>query len=215
MTEETGKDIAEGLQEGPVPAEVRENEAEQAPEEMEYYDPVVELTGLRADMRWVMSRLDACVTTREAQKALMAKVEARDAEMADRKLMTMLGGLSAMREDFFRLCEGIRDRMDVMDAESVLKSFEAYSVDMENILLDCGVGIGPFPYEKLNTVHQRIVDVIPTDDEELNGRVAERLSDGYAYNGRVLLKEKVRIYRFSEAAREENECGKSKDDKEE
>ena len=89
-------------------------------------------------------------------------------------------------------------KIDTMSAKDVLASFQAYEVDMENILTDGGVFIGHFPYETLNTIHQRIVEVVPTDDHEKNGKIAERLSDGYKLGNRVLLKEKVSVYKYVE-----------------
>ena len=98
-------------------------------------------------------------------------------------------------------------------AEDVLSSFEAYSVDMENILSDGGVYIGPFPYDRLNTLHQRIIGVVPTDDEEKNGMIAERISDGYKIGNKVLLKEKVTIYRFTETTKADETTSETTSDK--
>ena len=142
--------------------------------------------------------LSPYMTSREQMKTIIAAVERRDAEVADKAFARAMEQIAAMREDFRRLCCDIRDRLDVMSAEEVLSSFEAYRVDLENILFDGGVYIGPFPYEKLNTIHQRIVGVVPTADPDLNGKVAERLTDGYKLGNRVLLKERVAVYRLSE-----------------
>ena len=142
--------------------------------------------------------LSPYMTSREQMKTIIAAVERRDAEVADKAFARAMEQIAAMREDFRRLCCDIRDRLDVMSAEEVLSSFEAYRVDLENILFDGGVYIGPFPYEKLNTIHQRIVGVVPTADPDLNGKVTERLTDGYKLGNRVLLKERVAVYRLSE-----------------
>ncbi len=140
------------------------------------------------------------LTTREQLKAVTEVVDNRNAETSNKTLIRAMEQISVMREDFFKLCQGMREKIGTMTAEDVLSSFEAYSVDMENILLDGGVYIGKFPYDRLNTLHQRIIGVIPTDDEEKNGMIAERLTDGYKIGNKVLLKEKVTIYRFTEGA---------------
>ena len=116
--------------------------------------------------------------------------------MLEEALVKAMEAISVMREDFFKLCQGMRGRIDEMSAETVLSSFEAYSVDMENILTDGGVFIGAFPYDRLNTLHHRIVDVVPTGDADLDGMIAERLSDGYKIGDKVLLKEKVKVYKY-------------------
>ena len=101
-----------------------------------------------------------------------------------------------MREDFLRLCKDMRPRISEMDPEMVLSSFEAYCVDMENILTDVGVYIGRFEFDKLNTLHQRIVGVVPTGEKEKDGTIAERQSDGYKLGDKVLLKERVSVYKY-------------------
>lgn len=163
-----------------------------------------EIADLKAAISSLTSELENYAVSKEQLREFSASADKRDSELSNRKFMNILEQLSAMREDFFKLCKGIGAKADDFTPRSVLSSFEAYCVDMENILSDSGVYIGPFEYDKLNTVHQRIVDVIPTDDESLNGMIAERMSDGYEYNGRVLQKEKVKIYKFSEKETETN-----------
>ncbi len=143
-----------------------------------------------------MPDMSAYLTTKEQFKSVTAAIEKRNGETADKVLVRAMEAISVMREDFFRLCKGMRDRLDVMSPETVLSSFEAYTVDMENILSDAGVHIGPFPYDKLNTLHQRIVGVVPTGDSEKDGMIAARLTDGYKMGDKVLLKEKVDVYKF-------------------
>jgi molecular chaperone GrpE (heat shock protein) len=137
------------------------------------------------------------VTSKELQAEYMRAVSRRDAELANRKMMNMLTQLCIMREDFFKLCSDMESKLDKFTPGEILGSFTAYETDMENILCDAGVFIGKFDYDKLNTIHQRIIDVIPTDESEKDGMVAERLSDGYSFEGRVLHKEKVKVYRYA------------------
>ena len=199
----------------PEPTETEETSLEEETEEEEPVeagpDPMESLRGeldeiksMLQDIRENQPKVElpdmsAYLTDRERMKNLTHAIEKRDASTANKNLIRAMEQISVMREDFFKLCQGMRSRIDKMSAADVLSSFEAYEVDMENILIDGGVVIGPFPYEKLNTLHQRIVDVIPTDDPEKNSTIAERLSDGYKIGDKVLLKEKVKIYKFTEA----------------
>lgn len=136
------------------------------------------------------------VTTREQIKSLTNAIDRQNIEITNKALTKALEQIAAMREDFFKLCAGMRDKIEVMSAKDVLSSFEAYEVDMENILTDGGVFIGHFPYDSLNTIHQRIVDVVPTDDPDKNGLIAERLSEGYKLGDKVILKEKVTVFKY-------------------
>ena len=55
--------------------------------------------------------------------------------------------------------------------------------------------------------------MVTTDDEEKNGMIAERLSDGYKIGNKVLLKEKVTIYRFTETAKADETTSETTSDK--
>ena len=148
------------------------------------------------DSEPAMPDMSQYMTTREQFKSVTAAVSKRDAEAGYKALVNTMEAVSVMREDFFKLCQGMRERIDEMSAETVLSSFEAYSVDMENILTDGGVFIGAFPYDRLNTLHHRIVGVVPTGEADKDGMIAERLSDGYKIGDKVLLKEKVKVFKY-------------------
>lgn len=165
-----------------------------------------EVTRLNAAQAQLTAELKAdYVTTRDQQRAFTSTLEHRDIEVANKKYLTMMEQLSIMREDFFRLCGGMKERIGSFTAQEVLDSFSAYEVDMENILRDAGVTIGPYETDgnKLNTLHQRIVGVVPTNDPALNGLVAARVADGYEYCGRILLKERVNVFRTTDKTAEE------------
>lgn len=152
------------------------------------------------------------LTTRAQNKAITATIQEMEMATSNKKLLHAMEQISVMREDFFRLCQGMRERIDKMDAQTVLSSFEAYEVDMENILTDAGVYIGKFDFERLNTLHQRIVGVVPTDEKEKDGTIAERQTDGYKLGDKVLMKEKVTVYKYApsdtpeEASKVETSC---------
>lgn len=187
---------AEPVQE-PEPAPETEPAAE-APADLAGIES--ELVGIRRMLEDISAKatpdLSQYMTTREQSKAMNATVAKLEASASNKTLVNALEQISAMREDFFKLCEGMKGRIDELDASTVLSSFQAYEVDMENILVDSGVYIGHFDFPKLNTLHQRIVGVVPTGDKEKDGTVAERLSDGYKLADRVLLKERVVVYKF-------------------
>lgn len=142
------------------------------------------------------------LTTKEQMKAVQASVERKEVEVSNKALVAAMEQIAVMREDFFRLCQSMKDRIGEMTPQDVLSSFEAYEVDMENILRDGGVYIGPFEYERLNTIHQRIVGVIETDDREKDGTIAERHTEGYKLGNRVILKEKVSVFKYAAPAAE-------------
>jgi len=166
-----------------------------------------QITELQATVRGLRENppfpdMSAFMTTKDQIRSLSSAIDRQNIEITNKALVTSMEQIAIMREDFFKLCSGMEKKIDTMSARDVLDSFKAYQVDMENILKDGGVFIGHFPYESLNTIHQRIVEVVPTGDMSLNGKVAERLSEGYKLGNRVLFKEKVSVYKFVEGAQQ-------------
>ncbi len=132
------------------------------------------------------------------------QISARDAELANKKFSNLMEKMCLMREDYAALCRNMRRDLATFSPAEVLGSFEAYLIDMENMLYDAGISIGPYGKDgdQVDVAHQRIVGVVTTSDPSKNGTVAARLTDGYEYNGRALVKEKVNVYKVAEQAPE-------------
>ena len=140
--------------------------------------------------------------SREALDSFKTQISRRDGELANKKLANLMEKMCLMREDYRTLCRNMGKSIDAFTAGEVLESFQAYLVDMENMLTDAGIAIGPYGNDgdQVDVAHQRIIGVVPITDPSKNGTVAARLSDGYEYNGRALLKEKVNVYKTAEPA---------------
>ncbi len=137
------------------------------------------------------------VTSREQFNTYSKLLNRREGELANQKMLNLMMQMCNMREDFVKLCTEMEKKISKFTAKEVLESFKAYEIDMENMLLDAGVSIGPYGKDgdKIDTLHQRIVGVVATDDAAKNGVIAKRISEGYEYNGRVLVKEKVNVFK--------------------
>lgn len=189
-------EIPETIEEVARPQPVEDGQMDSIESELIRIRYMLEDLAVRAPAQPEAPDMSAYMTTKEQAKAINATVAKLEASSSSKTLLRAMEQISTMREDFFKLCEGMRSKIGEMDAETVLSSFEAYEVDMENILTDANVYIGKFDYDRLNTLHQRIVGVVPTDDKEKDGTIAERLSNGYKLGDRVLVKERVNVYKF-------------------
>lgn len=77
------------------------------------------------------------------------------------------------------------------------KMFADYAFDMEDILDKNNVTIYQSNIgEDFVPLRQRVIKKMKTDQQELHGKVAECLSNGYEYENRVISPEKVAIYLF-------------------
>ncbi|MBO4568610.1 MAG: hypothetical protein J5674_01295 [Candidatus Methanomethylophilaceae archaeon] len=214
MTGEEENMMTDLADEGQTPSDEQEADSKDAAMREALADIDRRLSEISEEQKAFRQDALARMTAREQMKTVLAAVERRDAEVTDKAFLRTMEQVAAMREDFHKLCAGVRGKLGTLSAEEVLSSFEAYSIDLENILCDGGVYIGPFPYEKMNAIHQRIVGIVPTGDPELNGVIAERESDGYKLGNRVLLKEKVTIYKLAESMRIETPSETVSDDNE-
>lgn len=145
--------------------------------------------------------------SRDALDNFKKQISARDAELSNKKFSNLMERMCLMREDYAALTRNIRKDVSSFTAAEVLSSYEAYLIDMENMLFDAGIVIGPYGKEgdQVDVAHQRIVGIVTTTDPSKNGTVAARLTDGYEYNGRALVKEKVNVYKVAEPAPKKSE----------
>ena len=145
--------------------------------------------------------------SRDALDNFKKQISARDAELSNKKFSNLMERMCLMREDYATLTRNIRKDVNSFTAAEVLSSFEAYLIDMENMLYDAGIVIGPYGKDgdQVDVAHQRIVGIVNTTDPSKNGTVATRLTDGYEYNGRALVKEKVNVYKVAEPAPKKSE----------
>lgn len=144
-----------------------------------------------------LGNIQEYVTSRDAFNRYLKEFSRRDGELADKHFKNILEKICLMKVDYEKLCSNAQKDIKMYSAQDILNSFSAYLVDIENIIVDAGVVIGPYGNEgdQIDPMHQRIVNVVPTDDPAKNGVVAERLAPGYEYNGRAIVKEKVNVYK--------------------
>lgn len=84
--------------------------------------------------------------------------------------------------------------------------FSAYAFDLQDILEKNNVEIYRSNSGDLFVpLKQRVVKKEITEDESLHGKIAESLSDGYNFGGRVISSEKVSIYLYQKAEINESE----------
>ena len=90
------------------------------------------------------------------------------------------------------------------------KIFAGYALDLQDILERNEVEVyDTAPGEPFAPLRQRVVKKVPTGEEELHGKVAASLSDGYSYNGRTLSPEKVAVYTYEKPVQETEKSEKS------
>lgn len=86
------------------------------------------------------------------------------------------------------------------------KTFADYSYDLQDILEKNNVEIYRSKAgDDFIPIRQRIVKKELTHDESLHGKIAESLSSGYSYTGRIISAEKVSVYYYEQVDTTEDE----------
>lgn len=81
------------------------------------------------------------------------------------------------------------------------KTFSDYSYDLQDILEKNNVEIyHSAGGDTFTPIRQRVIKKVPTADESLHGKVAESLSSGYSYGGKILSPEKISVYVYEKPA---------------
>lgn len=84
-----------------------------------------------------------------------------------------------------------------------IKVFSDYAYDLQDILEKNGVEIYRSKAgDDFTPIKQRVIEKVVTSDETLHGKVAETLSCGYSYNGRIISAEKVNVYYYEKPVQE-------------
>ena len=92
--------------------------------------------------------------------------------------------------------ERIIERMDTFDEEKLKKYIQGVPDDLQNLLSNNGVERFEDDSEKFNPKTQRAVRTEQTEDSALDNTIAERIRQGYYWNGIILKPEMVKIYKF-------------------
>ncbi len=99
-----------------------------------------------------------------------------------------------MRDSILRMSQTYCEKPE---SEQVipLKTFSDYAFDIQDILEKNNINIyRSVEGESFTPLKQRVVKKVPTPVEELHGKIAESLSDGYEYLGKPISPEKISVY---------------------
>lgn len=141
-------------------------------------------------MRYILEDVrDGKISAPDEIKTIMAK------SPEDPSVTDILSKIAMIREDILRLLYGMNDGRNI-SKPNIIASLEAYSIDLENLLLDYGVSISPHISEDFDVKCQQISSVVKTDDPSLQGKVAESIGDYYVRNGVVICKTNVKVYKY-------------------
>ena len=170
-----------------------------------------DIDGIRKDVEALDGKIDALADdVHKLGSILSDRMMSRDVlaqfdktmkgELSDVKsssIRSLLVKIANVRENAASLADKMRSEKETVTADDAIDAIENFGDMLEEILLVNGAvrfrdeAGSPYDYPTHNKT--KLVD---TDDPALNKMIAEVMSSGYVLDGKVLLPEKVRVYRY-------------------
>lgn len=123
-----------------------------------------------------------------------AELQKYKEDMYAQLVRPILMDIIEMRDSILRMSKAYSEKPENEQAIP-LKTFSDYAFDIQDILEKNNINI--YKSEEggsFTPLRQRVVKKIPTPVEELHGKIAESLSDGYEYLGKTISPEKITVY---------------------
>lgn len=96
----------------------------------------------------------------------------------------------------------VEDALANLCGENTVISFarcaELLVDQLEKILGECGVSVDSFVSDTYDPQKQRLLKFIPTDDANQNGKIAQKYTDCYLMNDRVIYPQKADVIKYQE-----------------
>ncbi len=195
----------------PVTEETQPTVDDESPAETEPAIPVDMIEGKLAEIleaqAGVATRLDALAKLFDA-RIMYADHEKQVVDLMHKELQAykedfyakivrpVLLDFIEIRDSFMKLIANYEAKPEG-ERDIPLARVKSYSYDFADILEKNGIEIynGEVGAAYV-AVRQKIIKRVVTDDESLHGTVAEVLSSGYTYGGKVIVPEKVAVYLY-------------------
>jgi len=181
--------------------------ASQEPEAPAEPDPDIGalLEGIRGEVTELSRMLAAKAEDEQQRQALLDKMHAELTEyrngLVDAITEAMERDIVKMIDDLGKSIDAYRSRPPTRDNyQRFFVMFEGVRTDLADLLYRQGVE--PFRVEgnKVEILRQQILSTVPTQDPSLDKTVAQRVSQGWEKNGKVIRPERISVYVYSEEA---------------
>lgn len=193
--------------ENPVPVPATEETTESIPETgatdtapSETEALKQELADIKAGLATLQEIFDQKIKTDTYKDSLFKKLHD---ELQDYRNGTFEKNSDAIALEIIRLIDELGKDLEVFgqtaETDNVSKALYGKTDELRQELLDILYRQSIEPYqeksEELDSHRQTNVQTVTTEEPEKHRKIAERVSDGYEKNGRVIRKERVKVYR--------------------
>ena len=180
------------------PAKEVTAKAEPAPQNDEAVLKAIEDLGKKMDQMNLLFKQEIQNDSREEEIAeqVQAKLQKYKDDLYSRLVRPILMDVIELRESIRRNGE-LYTKKPEAERLVPLKTFLSYTEDTKDILEKNNITVFDSKEgDELDSLKQRVIRQIPTEKKELDGKIAESLSSGYACLGTILSPEKVTVYEY-------------------
>lgn len=122
-------------------------------------------------------------------------------DLVAQTISPFLRGIIRLHDDIGRLLSDLKENAtEKLSSGHFFGHLEGLQEDVKRVLEQNGVIIYHEAHGTFDPRRQRILQIVPTDDESRNGRLAESIRPGFEYGTQILEKERVSVYKFDLSA---------------
>lgn len=208
-TEETIKEEPQNTEEA-----IKEEPQEQKMEENNHkFDVVEKLTQLEEKMDAMnmlfVQKIQRIAHEEKIVDQMHAELQKYKEDMYSQLVRPILLDIIEVRDSILRMSKNFAAK-PAEEQKVPLKTFSDYSFDIQDILEKNNITIYSGKLgDTFSPIKQRAIKKINTPVEELHGKVAESLSSGYDYMGKIISPEKVVVYFYEKPENTENSEGEN------
>lgn len=126
--------------------------------------------------------------------------------MYEKILKPLLCDVIDIADDIHRMLRAYASKSEeTVPIEKFMSVLEIYESDIEDILEKYGVDVYSCPEELFNPQKQKIVKIVQTDDADKNRYIVERITKGFALDGKMIRPERVNVYKYQEQENSQTE----------
>ncbi len=188
-----------------------ENETDkQTDENVEELNPIMSsINELSDKIEQLRKQFDAKIMHTSHEEKIVdqmhAELQKYKEDMYAQLVRPILLDIIEMRDSIMRVSKAYAEK-PTEEQIIPLKTFSDYAYDVQDILEKNNINIYKSEDgDSFTPLKQRVIKKINTPVEELHGKVAESLSDGYEYLGKTISPEKIAVYVYDSSEKKEGE----------
>lgn len=109
-----------------------------------------------------------------------------------------------MALDIIQLIDSVKDLNKIYkekeyseeNYKKLLKAIDGISQDLEDVLYRQNIESFSVASDEVDAKKQKIIQILETQDENLNNTIAQRCACGYEKNDKILRQERIKIYKY-------------------